>query len=260
LLVGAVAVAVLAATALPAWAYKGPRHRIVIGEDPNGVAVQIDVTRTAPGGGSNGRGGGGMQCKYELASIGEPTADLFKDKPADVGLFSVTCGSHTDVLFLRMTPNGQPVIPGPTIDPRQLALSARDRLPVPSGTIKVNPARALTGLATWFWFEGYRGQPLTKTVSELGVTVQVEARPTAFRWDFGDGTTMTSTNLGRPFPQRSAITHTYQAARNQVTVRCSFQFSVRWRVPGGPWTPMAPISRAATATFEVAESQSVVGR
>ncbi len=71
---------------------------------------------------------------------------------------------------------------------------------------------------------------------------------------------MTSTDLGRPFPQPSTITHTYQAARAQVTVRSIFDFAVRWRVPGGPWTPMAPISRTASATFEVAESQSVVGQ
>src|SRR6266498_745875 len=234
---------------------------ITIGEDPNGVAIQIDATQTHPGRSSDGQsGGGGTPCKYELANIGEPTADLFKDKPADVGLFSVTCGSHTDVLFLRMTPNGQPVIPGPTVDPRQLALSARDRLPVPSGTIKANPARALTGLATWFWLDGYRGQPLSKTVSEFGVTVQVQATPTAFRWDFGDGATMTSTDLGRPFPQRSTITHTYQAAREQVTVRCIFDFTVRWRVPSGPWAPLPPLSRSAITTLSIAESQSVIGQ
>ncbi len=234
---------------------------ITIGEDPNGVAIQIDATQTHPGRSSDGQsGGGGTPCKYELANIGEPTADLFKDKPADVGLFSVTCGSHTDVLFLRMTPNGQPVIPGPTVDPRQLALSARDRLPMPSGTIKANPARALTGLATWFWLDGYRGQPLSKTVSEFGVTVQVQATPTAFRWDFGDGATMTSTDPGRPFPQQSTITHTYQAAREQVTVRCTFDFTVRWRVPSGPWAPLPPLSRSAITTLSIAESQSVIGQ
>jgi hypothetical protein len=163
-------------------------------------------------------------------------------------------------MFLRMTPNGQPVIPGPTVDPRQVALSARDRLPVPAGQIRINPARALAGLATWYWYQGYDGHPLTKTVSELGVTVQVQATPTAFRWDFGDGATLTSRGLGRAFPKRSTITHTYQAAHEQVTVRCTFEFSVRWRVPGGPWAPLDPISRSATTTFEVAESQTVIGR
>jgi len=260
LLVVGLTAGMLLCSAAPALADRR-KPTITIGEDPNGVAIQIDATRTDPGRGSNGRsGGGGTPCQYTLASIGEPTANLFKDKPADVGLFTVTCGSHTDLLFLRIGPGGQPVIPGPTIDPRQLALSARDRLPVPAGTIRVNPARALTGLPTWYWFDGYRGQPLTKTVSALGVTVQVQAIPTAYRWDFGDGATMTSRDLGRPFPQRSTITHTYQTARAQVTVQSTFDFAVRWRVPGGPWTPMAPISRTATATFEVAQSQSVLGQ
>jgi hypothetical protein len=259
LLVFGLTLGLLLASAAPALADRR-KPTITIGEDPNGVAVQIDATRTNPGRRSSGRGGGGTPCTYTLANIGELTADLFKDKPADVGLFTVTCGSHTDLLFLRIGPGGQPVIPGPTIDPRQLALSARDRLPVPSGTIRVNPARALTGLPTWYWFDGYHGQPLTKTVSAFGVTVQVEATPTVYQWDFGDGATMTSSDLGRPFPQRSTITHTYQTARDRVTVRSTFNFSVRWRVPGGPWTPLAPISRTATATFEVAQSQSVIGQ
>jgi hypothetical protein len=159
-----------------------------------------------------------------------------------------------------MTPSGQPVIPGPTVDPRQLALSARDRLPVPTGTIKANPARALTGLATWFWFDGYRGQPLSKTVSEFGVTVEVQATPTHYRWDFGDGTSITSHDLGRAFPARSSITHTYQRAAAGYTVTATFAFQVRWRIPGGPWAPLDPISRQAQISLPVIQSQTVIGQ
>jgi hypothetical protein len=232
---------------------------ITIGEDPNGVAIQIDTTRTGAGRSSNGRGGGGgTPCKYALASFGG-TDSAYVGQPADVGLFSITCGSYTDVRFLRLGPGGTPVLPGPTVDPFQLALSARDQLPVPSGRVNANPTRSLVGLPTFYWFEGYDGRPLTKTTSAFGVTVQVQATPTAFRWDFGDGATMTSSDLGRAFPQRSTITHTYQAARPGVTVACSFEFAVRWRVPGGPWAPLAPLSRTATATLEVAESQTVIG-
>jgi hypothetical protein len=234
---------------------------ITIGEDPGGVAIRIDTTRTGAGRGSNGRGGGGggAPCRYALASVGGADS-AYVGQPADVGLFSITCGSYTDVRFLRLGPGGNPVIPGPTVDPLQLALSARDQLPVPSGRINANPTRSLVGLPTFYWFEGYDGRPLTKTTSAFGVTVQVQATPTAFRWDFGDGATMTSSDLGRAFPQHSTITHTYQAARPGVTVTCRFEFAVRWRVPGGPWTPLAPLSRAATATLEVAESQTVIGQ
>jgi len=245
----------------PAFAYKWKRT-ITVGVDPKGVPVQIDARATGAGGatGSGGRRVGGTPCAYTLASVGNLDSSPYVGQPADVGLFTIQCGSFVDVRFLRLGPNGNPALPRATVDPVQLALSARDRLPVPAGRLRVNPTRALVGLPTWYWYQGYDGRPLTKTISALGVTVQVQAIPTAFRWDFGDGATMTSADLGRPFPQRSTIIHSYQAARDQVTVRCTFDFAVRWRVPGGPWVPMAPISRSATATFEVAQSQSVVGQ
>jgi transposase InsO family protein len=181
-------------------------------------------------------------------------------KPADVGLFTVACGSYVDVRWLRLNSNGTPQVPGPTVDPFQLALSARDRLPLPTGGIGANPVRSLVGLPTWFWYQGYDGRPLSKTVSAFGVAVQVQAIPTSYRWDFGDGTRLTSSSLGRPYPARSPITHTYMTARAGVRVRCVFAFALRWRTGGGPWAPLPPLARTATATLEVAESQAVINR
>jgi len=247
--------------ASPALAYKWKRT-VTIGVDPKGVPVQIDARATGAGGSTGGGGGGrggGAPCQYTLASASGP-ASAYVGQPADVGLFTIQCGSFVDVRFLRLGPGGNPAIPGATVNPVQLALSARDRLPLPAGQLRTNPTRALVGLPTWYWYQGYDGRPLTKTISALGVTVQVQATPTAFRWDFGDGATMTSADLGRPFPQRSTIIHSYQAARDQVTVRCTFDFAVSWRTPGGPWTALPPLSRTATATLAVAESQSVLGQ
>jgi hypothetical protein len=259
-IVAALSAALVVGSALPALAFDGPPS-IVVGEDEHGVAIRIDASLTSAGHSSGGIGGegGGAPCTYELASFSGPSS-AYVGQPADVGLFTIECGSFVDVRFLRLGPNGNPVIPGQTVDPVQLALSARDQLPLPAGQLRANPTRALVGLPTWYWFQGYNGRPLTKTVSAFGVTVQVQATPTRFRWDFGDGATMTSSNLGRPFPQPSTITHTYQAARDQVRVACTFDFTVRWRVPGGPWTPLPPLSRTATAALEVAQSQTVVGR
>jgi hypothetical protein len=115
--------------------------------------------------------------------------------------FSITCGSYTDVRLLRTGPEGQPLQPGPTVDPFQLALSARDRLPVPQGGIEANPTRSLVGLPTFFWYSGYDGRPLTRTTSAFGVTVEVEATPTDYRWTFGDGASLTSEGLGRAYPR-----------------------------------------------------------
>jgi hypothetical protein len=246
----------------PAFAYKWKRT-ISVGVDPDGVPIRIDAV--ANGGGrspnaasSAGSNGGGELCTYALASTG--SAGLYVGKPLDANLYSITCGSYTDVRWLRTGLNGQPLQPGPTVDPFQLALSARDRLPVPDGGIEANPTRSLVGLPTWFWYTDYDGRPLTRTVSAFGVTVEVEATPTGYRWLFGDGAALTSEGLGRPYPARSPITHTYQASHRDVTVRCTFAFALRWRTGGGPWAPLPPLSRTASTTLEVAESQTVIAQ
>jgi hypothetical protein len=233
------------------------KSTITLGVDPDGVAIQIDATRSGDRRtAADPVGGGGTPCTYTLASTG--SAGLYVGKPADVGLFTVACGSYVDVRWLRLNPNGTPQVPGPTVDPFQLALSARDRLPIPTGGIGANPARSLVGLPTWFWYSGYDGRPLTKTVTAFGVSVQVQATPTSYRWDFGDGTRLISRSLGRPYPARSPITHTYLTARAGVRVRCVFAFALRWRTGGGPWALLPPLARTATATLEVAESQAVI--
>ena len=240
----------------PAFAYKWKRT-ISIGVDPSGVPIRIDAVATGNGpSASTGPGNQGSRCAYAPASVG--LEELYSQQGAN--LFSITCGSYTDVRLLRTGPNGQPLLPGPTVDPFQLALSVRDRLPVPQGAIEANPTRSLVGLPTFFWYSGYDGRPLTRTVSAFGVTVQVEATPTGYRWAFGDGGSLLSEGLGRAYPARSPITHTYQTARPAVTVRCRFAFAVRWRTAGDSWAPLPPLARTASATLEVAESQTVIAQ
>ena len=244
--------AVLMLWATPALADRR-KSTITLGVDPDGVAIQIDTTLSGEGSTPGASGGGGTPCTYVPASVG--LEDLYSQQGAN--LFSITCGSYTDVRLLRTGPDGQPLQPGPTVDPFQLALSARDRLPVPQGAIEANPTRSLVGLPTFFWYSGYDGRPLTRTVSAFGVTVQVEA---SYRWAFGDGASLTSEELGRPYPARSPIAHTYQTARQVVTVRCRFAFAVRWRTGGGPWAPLPPLARTAATTLQVAESQTVIAQ
>jgi hypothetical protein len=258
LIVVGLLVGMVLSSATPALADRR-KSTVTLEVDPSGVAIQIDATRSGEGRTPSGaRSGAGTPCTYTLASTG--SAGLYVGKSPDSSLFTVQCGSYIDVRWLRTGANGQPLQPGPAVDPFQLALSARDRLPVPSGGISANPTRSLVGLPTWFWYTGYDGRPLTRRVSAFGITVEVQATPTGYHWAFGDGTTMTSDGLGRPYPARSTITHTYQAARPDVTVTCTFDFSLRWRTGGGPWAPLPPLSRTTSATLEVAESQTVIGQ
>ena len=138
-------VCLLGLQAKPAFAYKWKRT-ISIGVDPAGVPIRIDAVATGSDPSTRtGVGGQGPRCTYVPASVG--LEELYSQQGAN--LFSITCGSYTDVRLLRTGPDGQPLQPGPTVDPFQLALSARDRLPVPQGGIEANPTRSLVGLPTF---------------------------------------------------------------------------------------------------------------
>jgi hypothetical protein len=125
--------AVLVLSATPALADRR-KSTITLGVDPNGVAIQIDTTLSGEGSTPGASGGASAPCTYVPATVGLET--LYSQQGAN--LFSVTCGSYTDVRLLRTGPDGQPLQPGPTVNPFQLAMSARDRLSVPEGAIEAN--------------------------------------------------------------------------------------------------------------------------
>ena len=119
--------------------------------DSEGVPVKIDPEITGnetSGTCSGGKDGAGAPCTYVPERRIE---ELYGQQGAN--LFSIACGSYTDVRLLRMAQTAQPLQPGPTVDPFQLALSARDRLPVLAGAIGAHPTRSLVGFRP-FWYSG----------------------------------------------------------------------------------------------------------
>ena len=95
-----------------------------------------------------------------------------------------TCGATTGTstsVWLRPQQFG--------VDPRVLVAELVRDLPYPAATVGASPSgRGLTGLASWFWVDGYSDKPIVDTVEQFGMTVTVEATPVATDWDFGDGT------------------------------------------------------------------------
>src|SRR5215218_2323922 len=82
--------------ASPAFAYKWKRT-ITVGVDPSGVPIRIDATATEGGHSPDpaGRNSGGAPCTYTLAIAGlDP---LFASQQLEANLYSITCGSYTDV-------------------------------------------------------------------------------------------------------------------------------------------------------------------
>lgn len=149
--------------------------------------------------------------------------------------------------------------PGPRTTPEAIARWARDEIPMPGVEIRANPGTGVAGLEAWFWADGYSGEPILERRGALGRTIEVEATPTSYLWDFGDGTPFLETKtLGVPYPARSDVRHSYEGMSAGFPVVVRFLFDVRYRVDGGDWVPLAPIERVASTSYRVGEIRSVV--
>ncbi|MGZ6898945.1 MAG: hypothetical protein ACXVJZ_16085 [Acidimicrobiia bacterium] len=146
------------------------------------------------------------------------------------------------------------------VDPRDLAERLVRDLPYPAATVGANPStRGLTGLASWFWVQGYTGTPITDTVTDFGVTVTVEATPVSAHWDFGDGAEADGLGLGVAPPAPDPVVHTFERRANPAyTVRAIVSLAVRWRLGTGPWQDLPPVLRRAVAVYPVVESRAVL--
>jgi hypothetical protein len=139
-------------------------------------------------------------------------------------------------------------------------------VPVPDVTIgSAPPGTTITGFETWFWAQGYRGEPITEQLDAFGHPVEVRIEAAEVRWDFGDGRDATSAGFGDAYPARSDVTHVYEVrstsddapdAAYDLTV--AFDLVPRYRVDGGPWQQLDPIPVQTTEPLVVREIQAVI--
>jgi hypothetical protein len=247
---------------------------------PNGITIRIAVTQSSPGNagsgapistGSGSTSGGGWNCRADIMNIGNATRSWFESEaPQHPGQspWVVNCtNGYTNIVWLpnRASSSNVSVVVdtgGPSVDPVTLAEELLDQVPVPDIEIGVNPAPGLVAMPSWFWIEGYDGAPITTTRSLAGVTVEVQVTPTSYRWSFGDGAKLETTSLGRAYPATSEIRHTYEqsslAAGGKFPVTVVLTFSARYRVSGGAWQSLEPISRSFTSPYPVQQLQSIL--
>lgn len=233
---------------------------------PAGATVQIGFDGAywevgSPGGGG-GPGGGGCARRWEPPGAGFSASHLsylslaLGTPPSPEHLpFQVWCGDAF-IDWAWILPSEFNAATGPSA--AEIAAQIARDLPYPQITVGVNPAeRGLAGLETWLWTEGYDGAPITDSVTGLGATVEVEARAVGARWDFGDGTGESVGSLTGS-PGEPAARHVYErrSGPEGFTVVAAFSFAVRYRVDGGEWATLAPVSRSASRTYVVADAQA----
>jgi len=141
------------------------------------------------------------------------------------------------------------------------AFTAADfrRLPLAPSPLHVQPARAehLVNMPAIVYTT-----PATQrfTTTLLGYPVEVEATAASYTWDFGDGTTLTTTSPGAPYPHHD-VAHPY-AAPGTWTIALTTTWSGRYRLGGATaWTPVvgtATTTSQATVTTVEARTRLVV--
>lgn len=125
------------------------------------------------------------------------------------------------------------------------AFTAEDfrRLPLDPPTLTVQPDRAehLVNMPT-IVYTAPAAQLLTTDL--LGYPVEVEATPTAYTWDFGDGAVLTTTSPGRPYPHHD-VAHPY-AQPGSYAITLTVTLAGRYRLAGA--TTWQPVTGTATTT------------
>jgi len=246
---------------------------------PNGVTVYIRVTQdstgSAPGSTSSTSvsAGNSRSCRISAQNIGivlskspwyqaEQAAHpghVFGSVSCDDGFFAfiwipvgTPAGGNVQVVF----------VDDEGVDPEVVALELLNHLPIPDIAIEANPAIGLVALPSWFWIDGYDGAPIGSSDALPGVAVDVQVEPLAYRWSFGDGTTVETTSLGKRYPAESDIRHVYEqsslTAGGAYSITVEVTFAARYRVNGGAWEALEPITRVFSDDYPVQQLQSVL--
>jgi hypothetical protein len=146
--------------------------------------------------------------------------------------------------------------PRPTVTPA-LVLQALRRIGLPALEAQTQPEdKTLVNFDTIFYAEA---STFTRTLRLLGQRVEVEAQPSRYTWQHGDGTAATTSTPGAPYPAKD-IVHQYTDAHRTVQTRVDVTYTARFRVNGGAWQDIAEtvtITGPATA-LRIAEATAVL--
>ena len=71
----------------------------------------------------------------------------------------------------------------------------------------------------------------TFNITLLGTPVEVEATPTSFNWDWGDGQSFDTTDPGTLYPNYT-VSHAYEVTGDGYVIKLRTSWSARWRIAG----------------------------
>lgn len=130
------------------------------------------------------------------------------------------------------------------------------QLPLPQlPTQQQPPGDALVGLPVIFYTDGPTTQ--TFTLDIRGFTVDIAARATGFTWHTGDGTQLTSTSPGAPYPDHT-ISHDYRSGSYSASLTTTW--TATFSVDGGASVPVpgSTTTEGPPVAFDVLQARPVL--
>ena len=221
-----------------AWGLKGPD------DDPDVEAsnpfVDVTATEQAPPGETGSAVADGPRSPWAIRMVesscgsssagGSCLAYVCAD-PDQVGYIIERRRRDTDGDWI---PVGRVcVVPnGPVLTPGRILEEIR-RVGLPSMSVQA-PPETFVNYETVVYT---KAATFARTVNLLGFTVDIEATPSQFRWNYDDGGTETTTSAGRPYPATD-ITHTWTDAHHTFHPSVDVTYQIRYRVNGSNWQPL----------------------
>lgn len=138
-----------------------------------------------------------------------------------------------------------------------LVLSEVKRLGLPRLAVEIQPTdKTLVNFETIFYAEPAQW---ARTVELLDYRVDVEAEPTTYVWQFGDGSSTSTHTPGAPYPAKD-VTHLYSDAGVSVAPRVDTAYEISYRVDGGAWQTISETVPAAglPAELRIREATAVL--
>lgn len=137
----------------------------------------------------------------------------------------------------------------------------------PQVQVRMNPEIGMVNVPTWFWAEGYRGQDLVASRSWSApyepTTITVRYSVRRYIWNFGDSEQIENRSLGQAYPAESDIRNAYRwSSRTEpggfFHPTLTIEWSVEYRVNGGPPRSLPAVQRRYGAVYAVQELQPVI--
>jgi hypothetical protein len=115
--------------------------------------------------------------------------------------------------------------------------AAIKRIGVPPSSVE-GPHYTLVNLRTTFYT---KAAPFDRSFVLLGYHVDVHITPVTYIWRWGDSSTSTTHQPGRPYPARD-VTHTYRHATDEgvtLPLRVDVAYRATFRIDGGDWVSVS---------------------